>query len=64
MLITNHGHHHCLFITLYLVYEKAQRLPSASYPLFDAIPSDVTETGKLSDLQLEGILYAVSKNTI
>lgn len=40
--------------------QKAQRLPTASYPLFKAIQSEITGTGKLSDLQLEGVLFAVS----
>jgi hypothetical protein len=38
------------------------QLPSTSYPLFDSLPADVVEQGKLSQLQLEGVLYACSKH--
>lgn len=37
-------------------------LPPAKYPLFDAIGDEFVETGKLSKLQLEGILYACQKH--
>jgi len=34
--------------------------PPCSYPLSDSIPLAAITTGKLSSLQLEGIMYAVS----
>jgi hypothetical protein len=33
-------------------------LPKSTYPLWDAIPEDIISSGKLSQLQLEGVLYA------
>ena len=37
-------------------------LPPAKYPLFDAIRDELVDTGKLSKLQLEGILFACQKH--
>ena len=37
-------------------------LPPAKYPLFDALGDEFVENGKLSQLQLEGILYACQKH--
>lgn len=37
-------------------------LPPSSYPLFDAYPEAVVQAGKLSQLQLEGVLYACSRH--
>ena len=37
-------------------------LPPAKYPLFDAIGDDFVETGKLSKLQLEGVMFACQKH--
>ena len=38
------------------------RLPSTSYPLFDSLPDHIVSQGRLSQLQLEGALYACSKH--
>jgi hypothetical protein len=38
-------------------------LPPLTYHLLDAIPEEVILSGRLSDLQLEGISYAVRVNT-
>ncbi|CAH3034332.1 unnamed protein product [Porites lobata] len=40
----------------------AQQLPQAKYQLFKSLPQDLVETGKLSDLQLEGVLYACQRH--
>ncbi|EIE19331.1 hypothetical protein COCSUDRAFT_19644, partial [Coccomyxa subellipsoidea C-169] len=37
-------------------------LPSTSYPLFDSLREDIVNEGKLSQLQLEGVLYACTKH--
>lgn len=37
-------------------------LPQATYPLRDALPNSVVEEGKLSELQLEGVLYAAQRH--
>lgn len=37
-------------------------LPRSDYPLWDALPSSIVEAGKLSSLQLEGVLYACSRH--
>lgn len=37
-------------------------LPPAKYPLFDALGEDFVSSGKLSKLQLEGVLYACQKH--
>ncbi|KAK9814268.1 hypothetical protein WJX72_003136 [[Myrmecia] bisecta] len=37
-------------------------LPVSTYPLWDSIPADLVSTGKLSQLQLEGVLYACTKH--
>jgi hypothetical protein len=41
---------------------SAIALPATSYPLWDSIPADVVDSGKLSQLQLEGVLYAFTKH--
>lgn len=41
---------------------SAISLPPSTYPLWDSIPNDVVATGKLSNLQLEGVLYACTKH--
>ncbi|CAH3176338.1 unnamed protein product [Porites lobata] len=46
--------------SLFSQCSTAQQLPRAKYQLFKSLPQDLVETGKLSDLQLEGVLYAVS----
>jgi len=37
-------------------------LPKCEYPLWDALPAEVVDGGKLSQLQLEGVLYACNKH--
>ncbi|WIA22798.1 hypothetical protein OEZ86_009751 [Tetradesmus obliquus] len=37
-------------------------LPPSDYPLWDSLPPEVVEQGKLSQLQLEGVLYACSRH--
>ena len=41
---------------------SAIRLPASDYPLWDALPEAVVAEGKLSQLQLEGVLYACTKH--
>jgi hypothetical protein len=41
---------------------SAISLPLSSYPLWDSIPEDIISRGKLSQLQLEGVLHACSKH--
>ena len=41
---------------------SACRLPKSEYPLFDAITDDIVGSGRLSQLQLEGVLYASTKH--
>lgn len=41
---------------------SAIKLPASDYPLWDAIPESVVAEGKLSQLQLEGVLYACTKH--
>ncbi len=41
---------------------RAVPLPPSSYPLWDSLPADLVDSGKLSTLQLEGILYACTKH--
>ena len=38
------------------------QLPRSDYPLFDSLPADIVDNGKLSRLQLEGVLYACTKH--
>lgn len=40
-------------------YLQAVSLPEVTYPLADAIPRRVIDSGQLSSLQLEGIAFAV-----
>ena len=47
---------------LLLLQRSAIRLPESTYPLWDALPPEVVEQGKLSQLQLEGVLYACTKH--
>lgn len=42
----------------------AQLLPTAKYGLFEAVPKELVESGKLSDLQLEGVLYACQRHQV
>lgn len=37
-------------------------LPAATYPLWDALPRELIESGQLSALQLEGVLYACQRH--
>lgn len=37
-------------------------LTGNSYPLYDALPPELIESGKLSNLQLEGVLYACQRH--
>ncbi|GAB5368602.1 hypothetical protein AAMO2058_001333600 [Amorphochlora amoebiformis] len=37
-------------------------LPSATYPLLESLPSDIISEGKLSELQLESLLYASQRH--
>ena len=41
---------------------SAIELPSTSYPLYDAITDDIVDGGKLSQLQLESVMYASTKH--
>ena len=45
-------------ICIQILLRSAVRLPPTSYPLWDALPSELIDSGKLSSLQLEGILNA------
>ena len=45
-----------------LVLRSHIQLPETSYPLFDSLPASIVDTGKLSQLQLEGVLYACAKH--
>ncbi|XP_019644077.1 PREDICTED: protein FORGETTER 1-like [Branchiostoma belcheri] len=40
----------------------AMALPATDYPLADTIPDDVITSGKLSSLQLEGVIYACTRH--
>ncbi|MEW5313763.1 MAG: hypothetical protein WDW38_005303 [Sanguina aurantia] len=37
-------------------------LPPTTYPLWDSIPAAIVDAGKLSRLQLEGVMYACTKH--
>ena len=37
---------------------RAVTLPRASFPLRESLPADLISEGKLSELQLEGVLFA------
>ncbi|PNG99380.1 Protein strawberry notch 2, partial [Tetrabaena socialis] len=41
---------------------SAVPLPPTSYPLWDSLPAELVQGGKLSTLQLEGVLYACTKH--
>ncbi len=41
---------------------SAIQLPPSSYPLYDSISDDIVDNGKLSQLQLESVLYACTKH--
>ena len=41
---------------------SAISLPESAYPLYDALPPEVVAKGKLSQLQLEGVMYACTKH--
>ncbi|XP_065178274.1 uncharacterized protein LOC135808951 [Sycon ciliatum] len=42
----------------------AQPLPPATYPLCDSLPEELIKSGRLSALQLEGILYACQRHQV
>jgi hypothetical protein len=54
--------HHMRLIQPCLPFPSTIQLPSTSYPLFDSLPEDIVKGGKLSQLQLEGVLYACTKH--
>ncbi len=37
-------------------------LPDSTYPLWDSLPEETVDKGKLSQLQLEGVMYACTKH--
>ena len=41
---------------------SAIALPKTDYPLWDTLPDALVDSGKLSQLQLEGVLYACTKH--
>ena len=41
---------------------SAIALPRTTFPLVDSLPEDIVAKGKLSQLQLEGVLYACTKH--
>ena len=41
----------------------AIQLPDTDYPLWDSLPKAIVDEGKLSQLQLEGVMYACAKHT-
>lgn len=43
---------------------KALSLPPVWYDLASSLPKETVSSGKLSGLQLEGILYAVSRHSV
>jgi hypothetical protein len=45
-------------------FNSSVPLPPTTYPLLDALPKERVTSGKLSDLQLEGILYACTKHQV
>lgn len=57
---------HCLrrvwALSCYTPACSAIQLPSTSYPLYESITDDIVDNGKLSQLQLESVLYACSKH--
>lgn len=54
---------HRLSVTLNVMFIcSACLLPPADYPLWDAICDDIVDRGLLSQLQLEGVLYATMKH--
>ena len=64
------GVHVCWRYTLMLlaavnwwpVLHSACTLPPATYPLWDSIRAQIVEKGLLSQLQLEGVMYAALKH--
>lgn len=50
--------------TLLLFILKELLPPDPVYPLVEGITSEIVTSGKLSSLQLEGVLYAVSNKSI
>ena len=49
-----------LEVILWYLLLQAVPLPDATYKLTSSIPESIIQNGKLSDLQFEGIQYAVS----
>lgn len=47
---------------LHVMSCSAIQLPATDYPLWDAFPKGLVEDGKLSQLQLEGVLCACAKH--
>ena len=45
-----------------IAHRSAVSLPPTNFPLWDALPAELLKGGKLSQLQLEGILYACTKH--
>ena len=41
---------------------SAIQLPATNYPLYESISDDIVDNGKLSQLQLESVLYACTKH--
>ena len=41
---------------------SAIALPKTDYPLWDTLPDALVDSGQLSQLQLEGVLYACTKH--
>ena len=41
---------------------SAIALPKTDYPLWDTLPDALVDSGKLSQLQLEGVLFACTKH--
>jgi hypothetical protein len=54
--------HGCIQPMTRLFFHSAIQLPPSTYPLCDSIPAPIVEDGKLSSLQLEGILCASTKH--
>jgi hypothetical protein len=45
-----------------LYASSAVSLPPTTYPLWSSLPPELLDSGKLSQLQLEGILYACTRH--
>ena len=62
MLVCSQHPERAHLLTLSALWCSTIQLPSTSYPLFDSLPDHIVSQGKLSQLQLEGVLYACSKH--